>query len=141
MDFGTKLDQLIAVKLQQIKVDAIEQCKDEYIDQQKEQLFAGKKQDQTSITPPYAPLTIRLKSGKGQPTDRVTLKDKEDFYNRIFLDVRMTEIAADSIDSKSQSLQKRYGEKIFIIGGQYKGQFITVLQPVFLQKVKDACAL
>lgn len=34
-----------------------------------------------SLEPPYSPFTVRLKQEKGQPTNRVTLKDTGDFYN------------------------------------------------------------
>lgn len=47
------------------------------------QLFAGKTKEDAKITPDYALSTKILKRKKGQPTDRVTLRDTGDFYRSI----------------------------------------------------------
>ncbi len=50
---------------------------------QTSQLFSGKTKEDTDIKPSYALSTKILKRKKGQPTDRVTLRDTGDFYRSI----------------------------------------------------------
>ncbi len=50
---------------------------------QTSQLFAGKTKEDAKITPDYALSTKIIKRRKGQPTDRVTLRDTGDFYRSI----------------------------------------------------------
>lgn len=62
----------------------------------------------------YAPSTIRIKSRKGQPTSRVTLKDTGDFYNSFDVQVKPNadfSITSDSIKN-GVDLYKRWGENI-----------------------------
>jgi hypothetical protein len=44
------------------------------------------------LSPDYAPSTIRKKGKKGQPTDRVTLRDTGVFHRSFFLNYRSDEI-------------------------------------------------
>lgn len=141
MDFGTKLEKLLSVNLQQVKIDSLEETKDDYAAIQKNQLFGGLNRDDKDITPSYHPKTIQIKAAKGQPIDRVTLKDTGDFYDGIFVDVNRVSLIIDSIDIKSASLRAKYSERIFGLGPSHKVVYIRLLQPVFQKKVKDACAL
>lgn len=62
----------------------------------------------------YAPSTIRIKSRKGQPTNRVTLKDTGDFYKSFDVQVKPNadfSITSDSIKN-GVDLHKRWGENI-----------------------------
>lgn len=61
---------------------------------------------------PYRPLTIQLKKLKGQPTDRVTLRDDGDFYNSVFLNIGKSDVFFDATDSKTEDLIEKYGEDI-----------------------------
>lgn len=76
------------------------------------QMQAGKRNDDTRITPEYAPKTIILKKKKGQPYDRVTLRDTGDFHNslRVKRYPRQKELFA--YDVKSEYLQDKYGDGI-----------------------------
>lgn len=60
-------------------------------------------------TDEYAPSTAK-KKGKKKPID---LKDKGDFQNEIFVDIRENTFVIDSADSKSEKLIKQFGEGIF----------------------------
>jgi hypothetical protein len=54
------------------------------VDQQTEGQFdKGKDANNISFIPSYAESTRRIKRSKGQPTNRVTLKDTGDLYNSI----------------------------------------------------------
>jgi hypothetical protein len=62
---------------------------------------------------PYAPFTIEIKQAKGQPTDRITLRDEGDFHNAFFLRANNFPIVIDSSDSKRNELAIEWGEDIF----------------------------
>lgn len=77
-----------------------------------EQLFRGEAPDGSKITPPYRPRTIAYKKRKNQPFDRVTLKDKGDYYRSIRAKVRGKDVVIDATDSKKFFLDRRYGDNI-----------------------------
>lgn len=61
---------------------------------------------------PYSAVTVQIKREKGQPTNRVTLRDEGDFHFSFFIEFSSTgfEIRAD--DGKTKKLLKGYGEGI-----------------------------
>ena len=67
-----------------------------------------------SIGGSYAPSTIEIKRRKGQPSNRVTLKDTGDFYKSFEVVVKPN--ASFLIDSdpmkEGQNLEDRYGDNI-----------------------------
>lgn len=65
------------------------------------------------ITPAYTALTRRIKAAKGQPTNRVTLRDTGDFHRAIFIQQQSDGFEFDSQDFKSNDLQEKYGVDIF----------------------------
>lgn len=105
----------------------------EILQEQKDQLFRGEKSDGQPITPAYRPRTIAIKKRKGQPTDRVTLKDTGRFYSGTILDVRPNTIVIDSEDPKTKWLLEKYGEKIFGLNGVSR----TILKPVLQSEIKQ----
>jgi len=62
---------------------------------------------------PYSPVTVEIKQGKGQPTDRVTLRDTGDFHNSFFLDIDKEKFEIYASDWKTRTLTDLYGEDIF----------------------------
>jgi hypothetical protein len=75
------------------------------------------------ITPEYAPLTVEIKQAKGQPTDRVTLRDSGDFYAGIVARVRSEAIALEGTDPKTQELQQKYGRDIIGLSDEAVAEF------------------
>lgn len=73
----------------------------------------GRRADGTEITPTYSDLTIMLKDEKGQESRWVTLRDKGDFWNDMFVDVGSESYEVGSADAKAAKLEKKYGKKIF----------------------------
>jgi hypothetical protein len=61
----------------------------------------------------YAPSTIAIKKRKGQPTDRVTLKDTGDFYKDFDIIVDEEGFIITNVNEKTLSLTDRYGNDIF----------------------------
>jgi len=78
-------------------------------DDNRTQLFSGEYVDGSRIKPKYTNLTVAIKTKKGQPTDRVTLKDTGAFYSGIKATVKSNELIIDSTDSKTSDLFTKYG--------------------------------
>ena len=86
--------------------------------------------------------TIREKRIKGQPTNRVTLRDKRDFYNEIFVDARDETFVIDSADEKAGKLIMDYGEKIFGLGRSRRAEWVQeTLKPTYVRNIKTATGL
>jgi hypothetical protein len=77
------------------------------------QMFIGRRADGTEITPTYSDLTIELKEQKGQPSDRVTLRDTSEFWDDMFVQINASDYEMSSANQKTQKLEKKYGRKIF----------------------------
>lgn len=58
----------------------------------------------------YAPKTIDYKIAKGQPTDRITLRDTGDFHAGMFVDEGKMEVS--STDEKTEKLTNDWGKEI-----------------------------
>lgn len=104
--------------------DAFRETEDAYADQNAAQMFEGLRSDETEITPDYTDLTIQIKEEKGQPTDRVTLKDTGAFYKGLYADLQGTTIIVASSDSKSEKLEEKYGKTIFTLDPDHKREYI-----------------
>ena len=61
---------------------------------------------------PYKPFTIAVKKQKGQPTDRVTLRDTGDFERSFHLEIGRDAFIVTADDWKTDELMEKYG-KIF----------------------------
>lgn len=61
---------------------------------------------------PYSSITIQIKREKGQPTDRVTLRDEGDFHHSFYLDVGLDRFEIKAGDWKTEELIKKYGRQI-----------------------------
>lgn len=62
---------------------------------------------------PYSPVTIKIKTDKGQPTTRVTLKDTGAFHDSMFIVFDVDGFYITSSDEKTPELIEKYGEEIF----------------------------
>lgn len=123
--------------------NSLSQTAPDYIDLQRQQMFSGVLSDGTEIErigakyKGYAPMTIKIKERKGQPTDRITLKDTGSFYADINVDARAEGMAVDSGDSKSEKLQKDYGKKIFGLDDDQRQAYVNKLRPVFVSEIEN----
>lgn len=59
---------------------------------------------------PYKPVTIQIKKDKGQPTDRVTLRDTQAFQKSFFIFADNKAAWFKATDKKAQKLYDKYGE-------------------------------
>ena len=76
-------------------------------------LYSGKNADGSDIAPPYTSKTVSIKMRKGQPYDRVTLRDTGYFYSGITFDFDEHGIFLTSTDDKKEKLIGKYGHDIF----------------------------
>lgn len=61
---------------------------------------------------PYKPITIQIKLAKGQPTNRVTLRDEGDFHASFKVIANNISFFIDATDIKTEDLIAKYGEQI-----------------------------
>ena len=133
----TILKKLESIDVGEAARVSITNTKDYAVAQQKLQLFQGIGADDLKIIPSYSAKTKRIKITKGQPIDRVTLRDTGAFYQGIRIDVVGEVIRTDSIDKKSQDLQGRYGGEIFGMGTNYRTRYVKILLPEFIKQIKS----
>lgn len=88
------------------------------------QLFErGEDAEGNKIIPEYTPFTKMIKRHKGQPTDRVTLKDEGNFYRGFYVKSQKFPVIFDSRDSKTGELVFKYGKEIFGLSERSKEEF------------------
>lgn len=61
---------------------------------------------------PYSPLTIEIKKEKGQPYNRVTLRDEGDFEQSFYVEADRLQFTIKAADWKTEDLIQRYGRQI-----------------------------
>lgn len=121
--------------------ESINDVRDVYVKEQREQLYTGKLSTGEPIEPEYSDQTVRSKKRKGQPFNRVTLKDTGEFYKNIFLDVREDIFVIDSADPKTDKLVEKYSEDIFGLNERRTNTFVKELEPVFINRIKKVLEL
>lgn len=105
-------------------------------DKNAEQMFRGELPDGSQITPPYKDITVAIKSLKGQPTDRVTLKDSGDFYKGITLNLESDSFTLDNTDEKTEGLIVKYGDPLGLSEQSREEIKEEVFKPFLLEKFK-----
>lgn len=125
------MDQLVLVIVKRLEGWVLElNTEDQLFDQ-------GIKSTGREVRPPYTPYTKLLKRIKGQPTDRVTLRDTGDFHRSFYLDYTGQAVEIKAKDPKTQELVAKYGPDIFGITDANLQFFIDDLfGPELLQEVR-----
>lgn len=89
------------------------EAEDTIIDMNISQLYdSGEKRDGTKITPAYAPETVAIKKKKGQPTNRVTLRDTFDWQASFWVQFYPDGFEIKASDWKTERLTQKYGDEI-----------------------------
>lgn len=108
---------------------------------QRDQLWQGldrfDKRITNSITgsDQYAPKTVQIKISKGQPTDRITLKDTGSYYAGIKMDVQGEKFDIYSLDEKAEMLDVLYTP--LGLGLNARIEWVRSLRPVFVRYIKQ----
>jgi hypothetical protein len=117
--------------------ESLEEEKKYTVDLNREQLSRGMNADETPIEPGYKPRTVAIKKRKGQPFDRVTLKDTGDFHRGMKLSTFQKEFVLSSTDWKINILVPKYGARIFGVPQSKKHELQQRLKPRLIKAVKS----
>jgi hypothetical protein len=135
-------DRIQALDLRNKVPEILEDTSEAIADTQAEQMFAGQRSDGTEILPDYTDFTIAIKQEKGQPTDRVTLRDTGSFQNKIAIAVKSDRFTISSADDKTGKLEKKYGKQIFGLNTQYLEEYgREVFRPRLKQYIEETTGL
>ena len=86
---------------------------------------------------PYAQFTVYAKGLKGQPSDRVTLRDNGDFHGSFFVKFGKDGFVIDATDSKRDKLVRKYGKQIFGLTQESKTYVSNeIVKPELLDEIK-----
>ena len=130
------LKQLDRLSIDKIVIEAAKEKEVEIIAMNTEQLYSGIDGEGNRITPLYAQSTIKAKRRKNQPTDRVTLKDKGDFYDSFEVIYREQEIELIARDEKRVYLFRRYGEQVVGLTEENINKLSELLAESIKEKLK-----
>ena len=83
---------------------------------------------------PYAQSTIKYKQKRGQPYDRVTLRDEGDFHKSFLVETSSDSFTIKATDFKAQWLDKRYTPYIY---GLTDAHAETLAQEIIKPKLLD----
>lgn len=124
--------------LEQFLREEVEKNSDYLTDVIRIQLDMGLDGFMDEIQPPYAQRTIRVKIKKGQPTDRVTLKDTGKFYSSLYVNFDEGGFRILSNDEKVKYLVARYGQAILRLSNEDLNRFLRLyIRPTLAQKMKN----
>jgi hypothetical protein len=122
--------------------EAMSETADIIGDYNAEQMFRGIEATGGPITPAYTFATVAIKKQKGQPSDRVTLKDTGAFYQGIYAQVSVDRLEIGSNDGKTTALMNKYGAEIFGLSDTFKREYLREnLGPVLRQKITSLTGL
>ena len=86
---------------------------------------------------PYTPYTVRIKQEKGQPYDRVTLRDTGDFHKSFEVVFDPNGFYLTATDWKTQELVDKYGGKIFGLIPENRKELVTeYVVPVVTEEIR-----
>lgn len=87
---------------------------------------------------PYTARTMQIKQRKGQPYDRVTLRDTGEFYSSLHVEFDDDGFYVASTDDKAKYLLARYGKTIFRLTNQNFTELLrNYIRPELQQKLKE----
>ena len=92
--------------------------------------------DNKKLKPKYKRITVSIKQRKGQPSDRVTLKDTGAFHKSFTLNAFSDFFTITATNNKTDKLVEKYGEKIFGLTIPNKNRVARDLRPKLIQKLK-----
>lgn len=89
------------------------------------------------LEPPYTGFTKSIKRRKGQPVNRVTLKDTGAFYEGFEIGIEPNFIDIFSTDNKSKKLTDKYGDDIYGLTDENTAILAEQIKPVLLNKTRQ----
>jgi len=125
--FELEMD-LINLDIEAVLTEAIQDNNEYVADLNAEQLAKGLRSDGSKILPEYTEMTIGLKSGEpglAGVTDHVTLFNTGSHYRQLYAEIKGDAIEYGSKDEKSESLQDKYGSKIYGLSTDSKDELLS----------------
>lgn len=117
--------------------DITKSIEEQIVDINVEQQYSGLRSDGESIRPPYAESTKRRKKRKGQPTDRVTLRDTGQYHASFAMSYEPDSFSIYAQDFKAKYLVHRYTTKIYGIQDEYlKALAEEIYQPRLVERLR-----
>jgi len=87
---------------------------------------------------PYQEFTISVKLSKGQPTDRVTLRDSGEFHRSFDLEITDKHFKVIATDDKTEQLIKKYGRQILGLTDENLNELIwSYIYDALLEQIKN----
>ena len=87
---------------------------------------------------PYTARTIKIKQKKGQPYDRVTLRDTGEFHDSLHVEFDDEGFYVTSTDDKAKYLLARYGKTIFRLTIENFTELLrNYIRPELKEKLKE----
>lgn len=124
--------------------EAIEETAGSITEENKKQMLAGKTASGAVIgeyrNELYAEVKNRMNPlpGFGVPDLKLT----GSFQSKMGTNVIGDSIITESTDTKNQKLREKYGDGIFILGGDFKREYMDLsLRPALKQKIESATGL
>lgn len=130
--------RLLRVDIEQVVASATNQHEGDIVDANRSQLAQGKTATGGTVKPFYKPETVKRKKKKGQPTDKVTLKDEGKFYQGFYAKATRGGIEQGSTDPKTTYLVNRYTDTIFGLSAASKTQVADRLRPTLQTEFRSA---
>lgn len=122
---------------QEIVLDLVQKFEKQILDMNREQLWKGARADWSDIRPKYRPFTVKMKKFKGQPFQRVTLKDTGAFYADLYIDYGPDYFKIWSEDEKTQKLVSKYGSGIFGLSDNDILRLTKIFRPLLIKQLKE----
>lgn len=139
MRFQSKIEALQDFDGGMIALGAVKGFEAEVVKMNTDRLYdVGEYTTGRAITPGYTPFTVKLKRQKGQPTDRVTLRDTGDFHSSIYLVFQGDRFLVAADDPKTADLVAKYGTQIFGMTDKDMAELIELIRPMVFEKFKEA---
>jgi len=87
---------------------------------------------------PYTLYTVSVKKEKGQPFDRVTLRDTGDFHSSFDVVINSWDFYITATDPKTTELVKKYGAAIFGLTGENKQELVlNYIRPDTIKQIRN----
>lgn len=99
----------------------------------------GENRDGEKIRPAYAPATVEIKMKKGQPTNRVTLRDTFEWQSSFYIQYYQDGFEIMAGDWKTDRLKSKYGDEILGLQDDNVRYLLeNVYQPKLIEELKNA---
>lgn len=135
------LQRFESINVDDLVEETFKETEQDFVQLNTEQLYSGKLNDSSDITPEYASSTKQRKKRKGQPYDRVTTRDTGAYHEGMKMKPEGDELQIGSDVEYEKYLDKKYTQKLYGLmpnnNEQYTfGPFWSVLKGKFEEKTQ-----